>query len=232
MKKVKLFCIPHAGGSATTYLKWKKYLHHSIDLVPLELSGRGNRMGSSFYETIDEAVDDLYHRIRYEINDYRYTFYGHSMGSIIAYELTHKLIELNFKRPDHIFFSGREAPQINKGKCIHLSPETGFREEILKIGGTPKEIFEHDELRRLYLPVLRADFKIHENYVYVPKNQIFDFDITVLSGKDDQELTPDDLAGWRIHTSANCAICMIDGGHMFIVENVETVTDIINSVLV
>ena len=232
MKKVRLFCIPHVGGSATTYLRWKKCLHHSIDLVPLELSGRGNRMGSSFYESIDEAVDDLYQRVRDDINDCRYAFYGHSMGSIIAYELTHKLIELNCKGPDHIFFSGREAPQIDKGKRIHLSPETEFREEILKIGGTPREVFEHDELRRLYLPVLRADFKIHENYVYVQKNQIFDFDITVLSGKNDQELTPDDLVGWRMQTSANCAICMIEGGHMFIVENVEAVTDIINKVLV
>lgn len=232
MKRVRLFCIPHAGGSATTYLKWKKYLHHSIDLVPLELSGRGNRMGSSFYETIGEAVDDLYHRVKDEINAHRYAIYGHSMGSIIAYELTHKLMEVNCKRPEHIFFSGREAPQINKGKHIHLSPETEFREEILKIGGTPREIFDHDELRRLYLPVLRADFKMHENYVYAPKNRIFDFDITVLCGKNDQELTPDDLAAWRSQTRANCAICMIDGGHMFIVESVEAVTAIINSVLV
>lgn len=43
MKKVKLFCIPYAGGSASIYLRWKKYFKEQVEIYPIELAGRGKR---------------------------------------------------------------------------------------------------------------------------------------------------------------------------------------------
>ncbi len=44
MSNTKLFCVPFAGGSAANFTAWKKYLHDSIELNPVELSGRGKRL--------------------------------------------------------------------------------------------------------------------------------------------------------------------------------------------
>ncbi|WP_435261622.1 thioesterase domain-containing protein [Tenacibaculum sp. nBUS_03] len=40
-KKIKLFCLPYAGGSAKSiYSKWKESLDSAIELHPVELAGR------------------------------------------------------------------------------------------------------------------------------------------------------------------------------------------------
>jgi surfactin synthase thioesterase subunit len=49
MQKLKLFCVPYAGGSAKTFLGWKKWLDPGIELIPVELAGRGARVKDQFY---------------------------------------------------------------------------------------------------------------------------------------------------------------------------------------
>lgn len=43
MSKVRIFCIPYAGGSASIYNKWKKYVGSDFELILIELAGRGSR---------------------------------------------------------------------------------------------------------------------------------------------------------------------------------------------
>ena len=82
-----LFCLPYAGGSEVAYYKWKKYLHPSIELIPIELKGRGKRFNEIFYESLEEAVDDIFENIKDKIINNDYAIYGHSMGSLLSYEL-------------------------------------------------------------------------------------------------------------------------------------------------
>lgn len=53
---INLICIPHAGGSAVVYMKWKKFLNNNVRLHPIELSGRGSRYLEPFYITIEDAA--------------------------------------------------------------------------------------------------------------------------------------------------------------------------------
>ena len=91
MKKIKLFCFPYAGGSAAAYNKWRQYLDKHIELRPVELAGRGRRIYDPLYQSIEEAVDDVYQLISPELAKGPYAFFGHSMGGIIAYELAYKI---------------------------------------------------------------------------------------------------------------------------------------------
>ena len=112
MKSIKLFCIPYSGGSADIYYKWKKELDSSIELCPIEIAGRGRRMNEPFYETVAEAAEDISSRILTQIDDdTQYAIFGHSMGALLAYETYFSLMEKCSKEPEHIFFSGRKAPQ-------------------------------------------------------------------------------------------------------------------------
>ena len=54
--RVSLLCLPCAGASATMYLRWRHQLPRWIELVPVELPGRGMRMGERFVETYDAQV--------------------------------------------------------------------------------------------------------------------------------------------------------------------------------
>ncbi|NIM14920.1 MAG: thioesterase [Candidatus Aminicenantes bacterium] len=232
MKKIKLFCFPYAGGAAAAFNKWRQYLDKYIDLRAVELAGRGKRIYDPPYNSIEEAVDDVFNLISEELAKGPYAFYGHSMGGIIAYELAYKIRDNNLPEPLHIFFSGRGAPNIpcEDDEMYHLLPEDEFREKIIELGGTPKEFFDHLELLEVLLPMLRSDFKIAETYEHNGEIKPLDYDITVFIGKE-EEVNAEQMHGWREHTNKVCTIYYFAGEHFFIHDETEQIVRIINNTL-
>lgn len=230
MKKIKLFCIPYAGGSAMVYTKWKKFLNEDLELCPIELSGRGKRIGEPFYASFEEAVDDIFNSINENLND-DYAIFGHSLGSWLALEVIYKIYERGCKLPKHIFFSGNRAPHIYKTeKKLHKLSDLEFKKEILNIGGTPRELFEVEELAELFLPILRADYRLLENYHHKNHAYCLNTDVTIVNGINDN-LTCEELSAWGKYTNANFRICNLSGDHFFITEEVEEITKLINETL-
>ncbi len=230
---MKLFCFPYAGGSAAVYNNWKSLLNKSIDLIPVELAGRGKRIHESFYNDFSEVIEDVYSQISNEIEkESNYAFFGHSMGAKIAYELTQKIIKDGLPIPKHIFFSGRGAPYISgkDEKEYYKLPDDEFKKEIMKLGGTPKEFFEHPELLEVFLPLLKNDFKLSERSKKTDNIKALPFDITVFLGKDD-ELTPEQIDSWKKYTFKTCNIHFYNGGHFFINNKYKDVIKIINNKL-
>lgn len=231
MKKMKLFCLAYAGGSCSIYEGWKKYIHPYIEVVPVEYSGRGKRFSESLYTNINDLTEDIYNTIKSELNEMPYAFLGHSMGSLVAYELAYKIKENHENDPMHIFFSGKSAPNIIKTeKVLHTLNDNEFKKEILKLNGTPKEVLENKELMDIFLPVLRADFKANEEYEYNGKRDKLDCDFTVLYGKE-EDIEINEIIEWKNHTKCSCNFFQLNGGHFFINSEFENVTKIINSIL-
>jgi len=227
-----LFCLPYAGGSENIYYSWRGHLDSSIAPEPIGLKGRGKRYDEGFYKDCDDAVNDIYTMIKEKIAKEEYAFFGHSMGSLLAYELYYKINAENLPKPKHLFFSGSSAPcKKKKDKLLHKLPDNEFLEEIIKLGGTPKELLENDELLQLVLPTLRNDFKITENYEFKEKPEKLECNITIFSGKDDDLLTTEELSAWRFHCSLDCKFHILSGDHFFLHNHVENITKIINYTL-
>lgn len=227
MTKVRLYCLPHAGAIANVYKSWKKYMHNSIEICPIEMPGRGKRINAPFYESIEAAADDVFKMIQEDIKHMPYAILGHSMGSMIGYELCHKLNQSNCIPPIHVFFSGRKAPHIpENNRKIHNLPDEEFINEIIKLGGTSLEVFRHEELKNFFLPILRMDYRICEIYDYVDKGQL-NFDLSILYGKED-DMTAAEVIQWKQHTKKSCNIYEFSGGHFFINNLTENVVEIIN----
>ncbi len=230
--QVRLFCIPYAGGSANVYNKWRKHIASSIELCPVELAGRGKRFGEPFYNSLYDAANDVFNSIADKINEVPYAIFGHSMGSWIAFELYYKLKETGFKEPIHIFFSGRYPPHIKKGgKVFNELTNEEFKEEILKIGETPVELFEDKAMESAIIQLLKADYKILENYKFLPKGQPINCDITIFNGKRDNDVTGNDLKEWPKYSGKQCDIYEFDGGHFFINSEREVVLKAISDKL-
>jgi len=231
MKKTKLFCLPYAGGSATIYEKWKKNINSSIQLIPIEYSGRGKRFTQPLCDNLEEVVDDIYNIIKNNLDDTPYCFFGHSMGSLVSYELSHKIKELNHPQPTHIFFSGKSAPNIkSRDKDLHKLNDKEFKEELFKLEGTPKEILENNELMNIYLPILRSDFKVVEEYMYTPKPEKLECNFTVIYGKDD-DMRINEICDWQKHTNQKCNFIKFPGGHFFIHDHTEEIVEIVNNII-
>jgi surfactin synthase thioesterase subunit len=226
-----LYCLPYAGGSKSIYYGWKKHLDPSIILEPIELKGRGRRYDEGFYQDFDESVSDILLSIKNQIVNNEYAIFGHSFGSLLAYELYHKICDENMMKPKHMFFSGNTAPDSSrKINILHTLPDNEFLKEVIDLGGTPQELVENNELLQLVLPILRNDFRINESYIYKERKDKIECDITVFSGKD-EDIIIEELLAWRNHCCRGFKIHMLAGDHFFINNNVENITNIINYVL-
>jgi len=221
------------------YSNWKDDLEKSILVYPVELAGRGRRIVEPFYQSMDEAAEDVIRMIKYDLADVPYAFFGHSLGAGLAYHVAQKLRTKVYPQPIYLFFSGRGAPHIlRQDKPIyHTLPEDEFREKVMELGGTPEEFFQHPELLEILLPLLRADFKVSWLFTkYYSDNfdriKPLDCNFTVFIGKED-DIKPGQIEGWKVHTSQTCNIHTFEGGHFFLNHEKEKkkMLEIVNDTL-
>lgn len=229
---LSLICLPYAGSSAQVYKRWAGKLHPSLRLIPAELAGRGSRAAEPFYENAAEAVQDLLPLLRETaLGAEPYALFGHSMGSMLAYELLHALREESLPMPVAAFLSGRGAPQCEHdlGCRIHELPDDEFLEEVRQLGGMPAELFQHRELLDLFLPILRADFKLVGEYEHQMRPPL-PLRLTVLSGREDA-FVKGPLSEWEPYATGGCDCILFDGGHFFVHEHEKDVVALINKKL-
>lgn len=214
------------------FKKWKAFLEPNIILMPLELAGRGARMQDPTYHSVVQAVDDIWDMMKDQIQDEPYALFGHSMGAMLAYELVLKIRKMKGPMPVHVFFSGRSAPHwpVGSEKKYHLLNGKAFEDKVLELGGTPPEFFEHNELREIYLPILRSDFALAATDFSEREIQPFEFSMSVFVGKE-EDLSPAQVVGWKEHTYAMCIIYYFNGDHFFINEQLGNISRIINQAI-
>lgn len=228
-KKIKLFCLPYAGGGTNVYEKWSTKLSKKIDLYTITLAGRGNRITDKPYADLKEAVNDIFQMIKDDIRNEDYAIFGHSMGALLAYELIRKILHHGKKPPLHVFFSGRKPVHIPKTEKFYRDmDDLQFQKAVLSLGVTPPEIFENSELKEIFLPLLRSDFIIAETFVDRPEIEPLNFNITVLIGED-EDITKEEADQWKLHTTEKFSVHYIEGGHFFLLDQQQSVINIINN---
>jgi medium-chain acyl-[acyl-carrier-protein] hydrolase len=147
--------------------------------------------------------------------DKPFAFFGHSMGGLLSFELARQLRREHGISPIHLFVSASRAPQISSKKPpIHALPETEFKQELRRLNGTPASVLENNELMQLLIPILRADFAVLETYAYTSEAPL-ECPITAFGGLQDQEVSLEELQGWREQTKA-FSLQMFPGDHFFI----------------
>ncbi len=228
MAKTVLFCFPYAGGSAMIFNSWRKYLTPSIELRPVELRGRGRRISEKMYGDTTEMIDDVFHLIKSTADQSAYALFGHSLGALIAYELAQKMRKAHLPPARHLFFSGRGAPHIkrNDEKIYHRMGKEEFEDEVLKLGGTPPELFKNPELVNFFLPLLKNDFRLAETRMDTEIINPLDEDITIFLGTED-DLTTEQCEEWNKHSHRACHLKYFEGGHFFLHEHVPQIVNTI-----
>lgn len=233
MSKIKLFFIPHAGGSAMGYMVLKRFLDDSLIVpIPLELAGRGQRMKESCFTDIAACVEDLYQKIKSEISNGDYAIFGHSLGALLTYELVHYIKKMGDRLPVCIFFSGRIAPGADfpAKKISTIESDEEFLTQFNNLQALPKELLANDQIRKLMLPIMRADVRMAEEYQY-QKREPLTQDIYIFVGENDILLTKDGLDAWKQETSKHVRNVSFPGDHFYFRQNGQMVMEKINEVL-
>ena len=227
-KEVTLFLIPFAGGNKYSFNCFKNLFAKNIIFSPLELPGRGMRIHEPLKFNIDDLVSDLYLQVKEQL-DKPYAFYGHSMGSIVVYLLTKKIMSEGHAHPVHLFLSGRAGPSSTDKTQRYLLPKSEFRNELLQLGGMTDDMINDEALMDFFEPILRADFQVIETYQYKfspPMNIPF----TVFMGTSDRA-SLEEVGFWQKETIMPITLHQFSGGHFFIYDYSKLIADIVSQAL-
>ena len=163
----RLFCFPCAGGGATSYYSWRAPLRvRGVDLCCVQLPNRETRLREPPCTFMAELVDGICSGIERYL-DMPFPFFGHSMGALICFELSRTLGLKGGPHHRWLFVSGAVPPHRRQLESLHTLATPHFIEAVsLRYNGLPAEVLANKELLELLTPVLRADFKLIENYHY------------------------------------------------------------------
>jgi medium-chain acyl-[acyl-carrier-protein] hydrolase len=221
--RCRLFAFPHAGGNAAFYRPLRRFMPPEIDLCPVELPGRAARLDEPPFMSMSALMEELRHALQ-PLMAVPFGFFGHSVGSWMAYEAARQLRSLDGRTAIHLFVSGRRSPDLAPAPSLPPRPRSDH--ELLAIldrfGGTPAAIMEHPELLAALLPALRADLALADGYSVDPEYYI-DCPITALGGADD----PSESGGiqsWKEFTRGKFRTRLFPGGHFYISTAAEALT--------
>lgn len=229
MFALDLYCLPYSGTSAMVYNRWRRKLPAWLTVRPLELPGRGARFGEPLQTDLYALARQLANELMPELRR-PYAIFGHSLGALLAFELTHALRELGCPPPLMLFASGTAAPtrreDYEKGYAQAKSDEELIT-ELRELQGTSEEVLANHELMSLTLPILRADFLMCGRYRYRTR-PLLELPIHVLGGTTDRS-SLEQLQAWGVETASCFSLDMFEGGHFFIHEHerrvLETISD-------
>ncbi|GIH79621.1 thioesterase II family protein [Planobispora longispora] len=211
----RLVCFAHAGGSATAYREWPALLPESVELHGVQLPGRADRFGEPFPESFQSMAAEIAAET-VPLLDRRFALFGHSMGALLAYEVT-RLLEERGLGPVRLFVSGCRAPHEIRRDDRRLSEHDDDRlvSELTRLGGTDAEILTHPAMRELILPYVRGDFRLIENHRSRPGPPLRT-PISVLIGDADPVVTAAQGKAWEACTVSDFSLAVFPGNHFYL----------------
>jgi medium-chain acyl-[acyl-carrier-protein] hydrolase len=219
--RLRLFCFTWAGGSPAAYMRWPRVLPAAIEVWGVHLPGRGSRFGEPAITRFEALLGELVAVFAAGGTELPFAFFGHSMGAIVAFELTRRLRESNLPLPVHLIASAAAAPSLPRRRP---APEDLEDPQLLAMlrgyGGTPAAALGDRQLLPLILPPLRADLVLLGDHVYRP-GVALPLPITVFAGRLDRHAHADALGPWKHETERGHALHWFDGGHFYLHGDAE-----------
>lgn len=216
--RLRLFCLPYAGGGANLFRGWDELLPEEIEIRPVELPGRGTRLG-------EPAVSDMGSLVRHmaeglePLIDLPYAILGIGMGALAGFELSRTLRSLHYQQPAALLAVAQNAPSaaLERPPASLMSDEK-LRAALHRHGGMSEEALGNPRLMRLFLPVLRADYSIVDTYSYRIEKPLH-CPIDLFVGTNDPSISSNGIQGWQQETFANATMHHFAGNHFFFRNN-------------
>jgi medium-chain acyl-[acyl-carrier-protein] hydrolase len=211
--RLRLFCFPYAGGSASAFRCWGAALPPEVELCALQLPGRERRLSEPPFSQLTALLEAL-EPAMLPLLDRPFAFFGYSMGTRIALALAQRWQARQAPQPRVLIAAAASAPHLPRSTPpLHELDDAGLREALRRYEGTPAEVLEHRELMELLLPLLRADFTIAGTLL--PPEPLR-CPISAWGGLEDANVPLEGLERWRELTQAEFRLRRFPGGHFFL----------------
>ncbi|GAA1867696.1 thioesterase II family protein [Myceligenerans crystallogenes] len=212
-----LFCLPYAGGDATTlYGSWRAPLAPGTEVVPLDFPGRGRRHREPVAASPEQLVDDVLDAVRRQVRPGEpWAVFGHSMGAMVAHraaaEASHRT---GTTPPRAVFVSGRRPPGDGPVSPVGIGSLDELLANAASWGGIPPDLTARPHLARPLLAGLAHDLSLSHDPVRTPP--VLDCPVHVLWSDGDPLTRPDRIGGWALVSRGPVTFHRFAGDHFFI----------------
>lgn len=212
--RIRLVCLPYAGATAAAFREWPGRLPEDVEVLAVQLPGRGWRMRepplrdiATMADRVTEALDAVEGPL---------ALFGHSMGAWVSFEIARRLTRRG-RVPRILLASGRQAPALGSRTppMSHLDDRAFVETVQTRYGGIPREIRADPDLLELLLPILRTDVAALERYRY-GAGEPLPCPIVALGGRQDPRVPTELLTSWAEETSAGFRARSFPGGHFYL----------------
>lgn len=97
VRQIPVVCFPHAGAGALYYGKWRHSFQGGVDLRIVEYPLRERRLGTPMPASVELLAGEIFAEFA-DVFRGTYAIWGHSMGSVIGYEVA-KLCQERLDNP-------------------------------------------------------------------------------------------------------------------------------------
>ncbi|MCW3845084.1 alpha/beta fold hydrolase [Micromonospora yasonensis] len=213
--RLRLLCLPYAGAGGGAYRAWATWLGPDVELWTGQLPGRERRLAEPPLDSLAGLAAPLVDAITARIRP-PFAIFGHSMGGLLGYEVTRRLVERGDPAPQRLVVSAAQPPQ-HAGRTgrAHTLDDAGLTGWLRDLGGVPDELLADPALLGLILPTVRADLAAVATYrpaevVALP------LPVDVVVATDDPVVGPEAAAGWAACTTAGLTLTVVPGGHLYL----------------
>ncbi|WP_406276351.1 SDR family NAD(P)-dependent oxidoreductase [Nocardia sp. NBC_00881] len=213
----RLYCFPHAGGSASTYLPWIDLLPEHIELHAIQLPGREDRAEEHPRSDLLALAEELSTAIAADSDQRRFAFFGHSGGSLLAFETARALSRGHSTTPVALGLSAMPAPD---GPGMAELSERLFRtpspEALEALAFIPPEIRQEKAMFERAAQALNYDYTMYRGYRYTADSTPLDCSLVLFTGDDDPLCKPEHLEGWGKQATGSVATHVYPGDHFYL----------------
>ncbi|UWP79202.1 alpha/beta fold hydrolase [Dactylosporangium fulvum] len=220
---LRLFCLPHAGGAASAFRTWQHHVPYGMEVCPVQLPGRETRFGEPLPTGIVDLVPALAEAVLPSL-DVPFALLGNSMGALVAYELARYLHRHYLLSPVRLVVAAARPPggAALLPRVSHLSDQEFGRAMQARHGGIPDEILDDPQIGAVFLPVLRADMGMVEQYRPAPGPPLT-CPVSAYAGTRDGNVGAADLDGWATVTTGRFDRQVLDGDHFAVIDHPQLV---------
>ena len=223
-----LMGFPGAGAGKNVFEIWQDRLKDEIEFREI-LHNR--RFTDTICQTMNEAAERCVKEVLsvYKEEEELY-FYGHCMGANVAYETAKRLAKDHGIQIRGLFFSAFISPDVPIEDGISHLDDNAFAEEIHSHGTFPEEFFVKPALLKLFLPKIKADYRLIEAYCD-SEHYVLDCPFAGFFGTEDDSVTQEEIRGWGEYTSREFLKFYFPGDHYFYYDHQEEIIDKIKELI-
>jgi surfactin synthase thioesterase subunit len=192
------------------YQRWPAILGPGVEVVAVELPGRGERSTQPPVTDMTTLVSTLVTEVA-RLDDLPLVVFGHSMGGLVGWELCRRLP----RTPHGLIVAAAAAPtRLHSPRWRSETTDEGLRELITRSAGLPSETSLDPLFLEYFLPVLRADLTLVNSFEPEPLPPLR-CPLRVYRGSADPLVGDDEADAWLGETEGDARVHVFDGGHSF-----------------